>query len=202
MSTQSLIRGITGERLPSIIYEDNLGSIYLVKNEQVSARTNHIDVRDHYLWDLHEDGQLEVSFKRSEENSADIITKNTPRSIHEKHTAMIRSGTLTCWRDNVKNDPSVTLHGMPDANWLHPVKSIWGNIQDWWIGVSRITRFNLWIGSTILELDVSIRNVLIDESWWGTPMKPCGWINLCNHPYGRERWIDCCNYIFTDVNLQ
>jgi hypothetical protein len=32
MSTQSLIHDITGEKLSSIIYEDNLGAIYLVRN--------------------------------------------------------------------------------------------------------------------------------------------------------------------------
>jgi hypothetical protein len=56
MFTQSLINKLTGERLPAIIYEENLGAIYLVKNQQVSARTKHIDVHQYCLWDLHESG--------------------------------------------------------------------------------------------------------------------------------------------------
>ena len=30
-------------------YKDNLGAIYLVKNQQVRARTKHIDVRAHFI---------------------------------------------------------------------------------------------------------------------------------------------------------
>jgi hypothetical protein len=116
MFTQSLIHEITREKLTSIIYEDNLRAIYLVKNQPVSASTKHLDVRHHYLWDLHEDGRLEVRFKRSEDSCADITTKNTPHSIHEKHTAMIRLGALSCWREDIKGEMYVTLHGMSDVN--------------------------------------------------------------------------------------
>jgi hypothetical protein len=114
MFTQNLIEELTGKRETAIIYEDNLGAIYLVKNQQVSARTKHIDVRHHYLRDLQDEKRLEVRFKRSEDNSADIMTKNTPKELHEKHTANIRNGTLTCWKEDVKSDPTVKLFGQDD----------------------------------------------------------------------------------------
>jgi hypothetical protein len=109
--TQSLIQEITGELKTAIIYEDNLGAIYLVKNRQVSGRTKHIDVRHHYLRDLHSDEKIEIRFKRSEDNSADIMTKNTNKELFEKHTELIRTGNLTCWKEDVKSDPTVTLFG-------------------------------------------------------------------------------------------
>jgi hypothetical protein len=115
MFTQSLIFEVTGVLLPAIIYEDNIGAIYLVRNQQVSCRTKHIDIRHHYLRDLRDNKRLDIRFKRSEDNASDIMTKNTPRAIHFRHTKSIRSGTLTCWREDVKSDPSVTLRGMPDA---------------------------------------------------------------------------------------
>ena len=34
---------------PSIVYEDNLGTIYFTKNLQISQRTKHIDVRHHFI---------------------------------------------------------------------------------------------------------------------------------------------------------
>ena len=49
--TQSLLWEILGEVTMAIIYEDNLGAIYLTKNQQVSARTKHIDIRHHFLSD-------------------------------------------------------------------------------------------------------------------------------------------------------
>jgi len=75
--TQNLIEELTGIRERAIIYEDNLGAIYLVKNQQVSARTKHIDVRHHFVRDLYEDKRIEVRFQRSENNPSDLLTKNT-----------------------------------------------------------------------------------------------------------------------------
>jgi hypothetical protein len=74
---------LTGVRKPAIIYEDNLGAIFLVKNQQVSSRAKHIDIRNHFMRDLQDKKDLDVRFKRSDENSADIMTKNTTKEIHE-----------------------------------------------------------------------------------------------------------------------
>jgi hypothetical protein len=80
--TQNLLMELTGERKSEIIYEDNLGAIFLVKNQQVSARTKHIDIRYHFMRELQAKKDLDVRFQRSEEHSADIMTKNTTRDIH------------------------------------------------------------------------------------------------------------------------
>jgi hypothetical protein len=49
-----------------------------------------------------EDKRIEVRFIRSEENAADIETKNTDGKTFEKHTASIRNGILKCWMEDVK----------------------------------------------------------------------------------------------------
>jgi hypothetical protein len=100
--TQNLITEITGEMKTAIIYEDNLGAIFLLKNQQISQRTKHIDIRHHYMRNLMEDKRIEVRFIRSEENAADIETKNTDGKTFEKHTASIRNGILKCWMEDVK----------------------------------------------------------------------------------------------------
>jgi hypothetical protein len=106
--TQNLLEELTGKRKLAIIYEDKLGTIFLVKNQQVSSRTKHIDIRHHYMRDLQDSKALDVRFKRSENNSVDIMTKNTTRKIHDKYTQQIRKGTLPFWKENVKQDSSVT----------------------------------------------------------------------------------------------
>jgi hypothetical protein len=116
MSTQSLIHELTGDRHPAIIYEDNFGAIYLVRNQQISSRKKPIDVCHHYLWDLHENRRLVARFKRSEDKSANIMTNNTPKVIHVQHMDMIHSGMLTCWREDVMSALSITLHGMSNVN--------------------------------------------------------------------------------------
>jgi hypothetical protein len=52
--TQNLVKELTGGKKPTIIYEDNLGTIFLVKNQHVSSRTKHIDIRHHFMRDLQE----------------------------------------------------------------------------------------------------------------------------------------------------
>jgi hypothetical protein len=107
MFTQALLKELTGEENTAIIYADNFGAIFLSKNQQVSSRTKHIDVRHHYIRELREEGKLDIRFVRSEDNSSDIMTKNLPRNLHEKHTEAMMTGTLQCWREDVRSDPSV-----------------------------------------------------------------------------------------------
>ena len=68
-------------QLPGIIYEDNEGAIFLAKNQQVSMRTKHIDVRYHFIRDLVQEKMLNIVYVRSEENYADIMTKNVSVEI-------------------------------------------------------------------------------------------------------------------------
>ena len=74
---------------PSIIYEDNLGAIYLTKNPQISQRTKHMDVRHHFIRDLIKDKKIEVRYVKGENNLTDIFTKNVKEEIFEKHVKMI-----------------------------------------------------------------------------------------------------------------
>jgi hypothetical protein len=60
-----LVQESTGEKKPAIIYEDNLGTIFLVKNQQVSSKAKHIDIRHPFMRDLQEKKDLDVRFKQS-----------------------------------------------------------------------------------------------------------------------------------------
>ena len=71
---------------PIKLYCDNVGSIYLTYNEKISKRTKHVDTRTHFVRRYVEDGTIKIIFVRSEENDADIFTKNTSESTYNKHT--------------------------------------------------------------------------------------------------------------------
>jgi hypothetical protein len=82
--------GITVE-YPIIIHTDNVGAIYLSNNHTTSQRTRHIDTRYHFVCEYIEDNIIKVLFVRSEDNEADIFTKNTNSSLFHKHiTHMIK----------------------------------------------------------------------------------------------------------------
>ena len=60
---------------PINIQVDNVGAIFLASN-YTGKRTRHIDAKYHFLCDYVEDGTIKIHFVLSQENFADIFTKN------------------------------------------------------------------------------------------------------------------------------
>ena len=50
--------------LPIIVHVDNVGAIYLAKNQVLSNRTKHIGVRYHFVWEYIEDRVIKMVFVR------------------------------------------------------------------------------------------------------------------------------------------
>ena len=93
---QQLLDEIAGDehQYPGILYEDNLGAMFLSHNRQVGQRTKHIDIRYHFIRNMVEDNVLKVEFTRSENNYADILTKNLNQELFNKHASKINNGLL------------------------------------------------------------------------------------------------------------
>lgn len=72
-------------RLPILVKVDNIGAIYLSNNFSLGQRTKHIDIRRHFVREFMEDGILKTVFVRTNDNSADIYTKNTTEEIFMSH---------------------------------------------------------------------------------------------------------------------
>ena len=71
----------TNNKYPGVIYEDNIGAISLAQNKQVDQRTKHIDVRDHYIRGLIDERKLKINFTRTENNYANILTKECYKGV-------------------------------------------------------------------------------------------------------------------------
>ena len=71
--------------LPITVYVDNVGAIWLSNNRTTSDRTKHIDIRTSFVKEYQEDGKIIIKFVKSEENEADIFTKNTTNVIFNNH---------------------------------------------------------------------------------------------------------------------
>ena len=71
---------------PIQLHMDNVGAMFLANNTSIGQRTKHIDVRYHFVRNLIEDGTIVVNFVRTEENEADVYTKNTRGELFHKHT--------------------------------------------------------------------------------------------------------------------
>jgi hypothetical protein len=71
---------------PITIHVDNVGAIYLANNYATSQRTKHIDIRTHFVREFIEDGIIKIVFVRTDDNDADIFTKNTSEELFTKHS--------------------------------------------------------------------------------------------------------------------
>jgi hypothetical protein len=71
------------------MFIDNKGAIDFGVNEKVSSRTKHIDLRRHYLKDLVENKVVRMTYVRTEDQIADILTKPLPRERFEKLRSML-----------------------------------------------------------------------------------------------------------------
>ena len=69
--------------LPCVLFEDNQAAVYLARNKHVSARTKHIDIREHYVRE-HLKSLAIIKPIKSEDNLADILTKNVSVNIFKK----------------------------------------------------------------------------------------------------------------------
>ncbi len=65
---------------------DNNGAIVMAENIHVGQRTKHVDICWRFVNEFVEDGFLKVIFVRSENNDADIFTKNLKGEKFEKHS--------------------------------------------------------------------------------------------------------------------
>ena len=88
--------------MPGIIFEDNEGAIFLAKNQQVGMRTKHIDVKYHFIRDLVADNFLDIRYVKSEDNYADIMTKNVSNEVYERlFLRGLQVGNIVTKRENV-----------------------------------------------------------------------------------------------------
>ena len=71
--------------LPITMYGDIVGAIWLSNNRNTSDRTKHIDIRTSFVKEYQEDGKIIIKFVKSEENEADIFTRNTTNIIFQNH---------------------------------------------------------------------------------------------------------------------
>ena len=65
---------------------DNIGAICLSKNVTTGNQTKRVNMRFHFVCKYINNSKLKIMFVRSEENHADLITKNLSTELYRKHT--------------------------------------------------------------------------------------------------------------------
>ena len=75
--------------VPITIYVDNVVAIWLSNNRTTSERTKHVHIRTAFVKEYQEEGRILIKYVKSEENDADIHTKNTPNTTFKTHQGKI-----------------------------------------------------------------------------------------------------------------
>ena len=88
MHLKKLVEGLELQvELPMIIECDNKATVDLVNGHSSSGGTKHIDVRFMFARELKEAGVIKVQWIPTEENEADLLTKNTDHKIFNRHSS-------------------------------------------------------------------------------------------------------------------
>jgi hypothetical protein len=106
---QQFLNELIGEEPTAIVFEDNIGCIFLIKNQKTSSRTKHLAVRHLFGRDLYVDNKVIPAFVRSEENIGDGLTKNQPQQLFAEHEFVMLNGILPYRREDVEEVLRVEL---------------------------------------------------------------------------------------------
>ena len=96
-------------QLPITVHVDNVGAIWLSNNRTTSDRTIHIDIRTSFVKEYQEDGKIIIKFVKSDENDADIFTKNTTNVIFSNHQKKLE-WNKTSVDDEVNQEPNQSMN--------------------------------------------------------------------------------------------
>ena len=77
-------------------------------------RTKHVDVKYHFIQDLIKDDYLDIVYVKSEDNYADLMTKNVSKDVYDRLLVSgIQDGHIETKRENV--GLMSVWKGQPDA---------------------------------------------------------------------------------------
>ena len=74
---------------PILVYGDNQGSIFIGSNPVQEICTKHIDIKYHYVCECIAEKKIDMFFVSSEDNTANLLTKNLGRLKFEKFRAQL-----------------------------------------------------------------------------------------------------------------
>ena len=70
---------------PTVLFEDNQAAIYFAQNEATPPRMKHIDLREHFVRDYVQSGDVRLAKIASADNCADLLMKPLPKEGYSKH---------------------------------------------------------------------------------------------------------------------
>lgn len=88
---------------PIPIFVANIGAIHMVRNNKGGSGTRHVNMRYHFVRDLHDDVIVMV-FRGTKENKVDMLTKNSTKKKIETHLSKLVAVVPDVLLTKVKNE--------------------------------------------------------------------------------------------------
>ena len=85
---RQLFKDIGVEFVPTVQI-DNISAIRLIKNPEFFKRVKHVDVKFKFICEKYERGEVSFEHVKTEDNLADICTKNLPKGVFLKLRALL-----------------------------------------------------------------------------------------------------------------
>ena len=73
------------------LYMNNKGGMDILNNWSTSSQTRAVSIRFAFVQELKEQGVLEIKWIKSEDNCADLFTKNLGTKMYQKHGNVFKS---------------------------------------------------------------------------------------------------------------
>ena len=89
------------EKRATVLYEDNKACIKMIENPVISGRNKYVELDCHFVRDHHKLKHIRVKKIGTQDQRADLLTKNLARTSFDKHTETI----LNC-----KGDRRASMH--------------------------------------------------------------------------------------------
>ena len=90
---------------PIEVRVDNVGAIGMAESPSTSSRSRHIDTRYHFVRRMVTDGEIRIVFTPTDDNVADIFTKNVKSEIYDRHAKR-----LIAEKDELIEEPDSKLY--------------------------------------------------------------------------------------------
>ncbi len=103
------------QKEPTIIHQDNQGSIAISKNAVVSRRTKHIDIKYHYVREMVETGEVTMDYIPTEKMLADCLTKAVNKNILDYAKSKILGNMM-----KTRLKESIKMSNLVVTNYLGP----------------------------------------------------------------------------------
>ena len=72
-------------KLPIVCHVDNVGAIFMAENAAATPKSKHMNIKTKFVTQFIADKLIKVIFVKSEDNPADIFTKNVQLEVLQKH---------------------------------------------------------------------------------------------------------------------